>query len=55
LLVDVGERVERGATIARVGRTGNASGHHCHFEVRRDDVPVDPLRFLSWDVASRTP
>ena len=55
LLVHVGERVERGATIARVGRTGNASGHHCHFEVRRDDVPVDPLRFLSWDVASRTP
>jgi murein DD-endopeptidase MepM/ murein hydrolase activator NlpD len=55
LLVRVGDRVERGTAIARVGRTGNASGHHCHFEVRRDDVPVDPMRYLSWDVASRTP
>ncbi len=55
LLVRVGDRVDRGATIARVGRTGNASGHHCHFEVRRDDVPVDPMRYLSWDVASRAP
>jgi murein DD-endopeptidase MepM/ murein hydrolase activator NlpD len=55
LLVGIGDRVERGAAIARVGKTGNASGHHCHFEVRRDDVPVDPMRFLSWDLASRTP
>jgi murein DD-endopeptidase MepM/ murein hydrolase activator NlpD len=55
LLVRVGETVERGAPIARVGRTGNASGLHCHFEVRRDDVPVDPLRYLSGDIASGAP
>ena len=55
LLVRVGDTVERGVTIARVGRTGNATGHHCHFEVRRDDVPVDPLRYLSRDIASGAP
>jgi len=46
LLVHVGDRVSSGDAIARVGRTGNATTEHCHFEVRRDDVPVDPLRYL---------
>lgn len=44
--VDRGDHVERGQTIARVGRTGNASGDHCHFEIRTDDGPVDPLAYL---------
>jgi murein DD-endopeptidase MepM/ murein hydrolase activator NlpD len=46
LLVGVGERVERGQVIARVGRTGNASGEHCHFEIRNHDDPVDPMPYL---------
>jgi len=53
--VRVGDRVERGQVIARAGRTGNASGHHCHFEVRRNDVPVDPMPYLNVHVAARTP
>lgn len=46
LLVREGERVERGQPIALVGRTGNASTPHCHFEIRRHDVPVDPLAYV---------
>jgi murein DD-endopeptidase MepM/ murein hydrolase activator NlpD len=46
LLAREGQRVDRGQTIARVGRSGNASTEHVHFEVRRNDVPVDPLQFL---------
>lgn len=46
VLVRKGEWVERGQSIARVGRTGNASTEHCHFEIRRNNVPVDPLRYL---------
>jgi murein DD-endopeptidase MepM/ murein hydrolase activator NlpD len=45
-LVEVGERVERGQVIARVGRTGNATGTHLHFEVRVGSRPRDPLGFL---------
>jgi len=41
-----GEFVERGDVIAEVGRTGNASGSHLHFEVRRDRIAHDPLRYL---------
>jgi murein DD-endopeptidase MepM/ murein hydrolase activator NlpD len=46
LLVDVGRQVEHGEPIALIGRTGNASGEHCHFEIRRGDLPVDPLLYL---------
>ena len=46
LLVQKGQQVYRGQAIARVGRTGNATTEHCHFEIRRDEVPVDPLPYL---------
>jgi murein DD-endopeptidase MepM/ murein hydrolase activator NlpD len=41
-----GEFVEKGQVIAEVGRSGNASGNHLHFEVRRDRRPQDPLLYL---------
>ena len=46
LLVHKGQSVDRGQAIARVGQTGNASTEHCHFEIRMNDVPVDPMRYL---------
>jgi lipoprotein NlpD len=45
-LVAAGEAVVRGQQIARVGRSGNATGPHLHFEVRVGTRPHDPLRFL---------
>lgn len=45
-LVRVGARVRRGAVIAHVGQTGNATTPHLHFEVRRGQSPVDPMPYL---------
>lgn len=42
LLVRAGCIVERGETIARVGRSGNANGDHLHFELRRNGERIDP-------------
>lgn len=41
-----GDFVEKGDVIAEVGTSGNASGPHVHFEVRRDRRPLDPLSYL---------
>ena len=46
IMVRVGEQVRRGQTIAAVGTTGQVTGPNVHFEVRRNNAPLDPLKFL---------
>ncbi len=45
-LVGEGESVEKGQIIGRVGRTGNATGPHLHFEIRKNNKAIDPLPLL---------
>jgi murein DD-endopeptidase MepM/ murein hydrolase activator NlpD len=46
-LVKEGDVVETGQVIAAVGATGNATGPHLHFEIRKNaDTPVNPIEYL---------
>ncbi|HVW91079.1 MAG TPA: M23 family metallopeptidase [Devosia sp.] len=42
-----GDVVHTGTPIGRVGSTGRSTGPHLHFEVRRNDQPVDPTTYLA--------
>jgi len=47
ILVNRGQQVSAGTTIALVGTTGASSGCHSHFETRVNGARVDPQRFMS--------
>lgn len=44
--VKKGQTVKKGQLIAYVGGTGNATGPHCHFEIRHGQKARNPLFFL---------
>ncbi|MDQ2807376.1 MAG: peptidoglycan DD-metalloendopeptidase family protein, partial [Chloroflexota bacterium] len=45
LLVQVGDWVEHGQVIAHSGSTGMSTGPHIHYEIRHNDVPVNPAKY----------
>lgn len=47
LLVKTGQRIKRGQKIAEVGDTGLALGAHLHFEIWKDERPVNPVYIVS--------
>lgn len=46
IYVSKGQTISRGQVIAAVGQTGNATGNHCHYEVRLGNTPINPYPYM---------
>ena len=50
----VGKYVNKGEVLGYMGESGNAYGRHLHFEVRKNNVRVDPTPYLDKDFTENT-
>ena len=49
-IVRKGQKVKRGQHIGFIGNTGKTTGVHLHYEVLKNDVPINPINFLYKDL-----
>ena len=44
--VNKGDKVVRGQQVGISGQTGGVTGPHLHYEVRKNGIPLNPMRFF---------
>ncbi|MFK5893881.1 MAG: M23 family metallopeptidase [Pseudomonadota bacterium] len=46
ILVNKGQKVNQGDAIATIGSTGRSTGPHVHYEVIKNDVTINPIKYV---------
>jgi murein DD-endopeptidase MepM/ murein hydrolase activator NlpD len=46
ILVNIGDVVDKGQNIARMGSTGRSTGPHVHYEILRNNKQINPIKFV---------
>lgn len=45
--IEVGQKIAQGKPLGTLGKTGYATGYHLHWEMRINNVPVDPMQWVN--------
>ncbi len=46
IAVKVGDKLNKGDLVGRMGNTGDSTGNHLHFEIKKDGVHLNPSNFV---------
>jgi murein DD-endopeptidase MepM/ murein hydrolase activator NlpD len=46
MVVKEGQKVKKGDLIGYVGMSGRTTGPHLHFEVRKNNIPQNPTKYI---------
>lgn len=49
IYVNEGDKINQGQKIGEVGTTGNTTGPHLHFEIRKENRYIDPDLILKFE------
>lgn len=47
--IQVGDKIQKGRPLGKMGKTGFANGHHLHWELRVQNIAVDPMQWTKKD------
>jgi murein DD-endopeptidase MepM/ murein hydrolase activator NlpD len=47
--INVGDFIKKGKPIGHIGKTGYATGDHLHWELRVNNIPVNPMQWTTYD------
>lgn len=43
--INVGDKISMGNPVGTLGKTGHATGYHLHWEMRVNNIPIDPMQW----------
>ena len=53
IYVEVGQKIDRGELVGTLGSTGRSTGPHLHYEIRKDNIAVNPANFFYENLSSQ--
>ena len=46
MFVNIGDSIKKGQPIGRAGNSGDVTGPHLHYEIRKNNISTNPIEYI---------